>query len=266
MLKTFLARHLNKLFVGILSLSVIILVLWPAFDNKSAQIVDDAFTQAMVVFGTAKALNGVISLAQGTEVGPPGVTVSIGEILDPINDLVEQFSWIMLASMTSLGIQKILMNIFTHPLFDGMIITVLLLLNLWLLYRFKRDERIRDLFFKFSVVLVFLRIGIPLMAFANAMTYEHFVQPTYNIAVLEKDIDIIAEDVQMARPKESGWSAMFNSGTYTQQIEHYTEMANRASSHIVHLIIAFVFQTILFPIVFLFLLYQFIRKVFGFGS
>src|SRR5660397_82253 len=106
-------NHWSKILVFIMSLFI---VYWATFAtiNENANIrLDSSFKQALAVFATAKGLNAVISLVQGTEVGPPGVTISIGEILDPINDLVERFSWIMLASLTSLGIQKIMMNIVT---------------------------------------------------------------------------------------------------------------------------------------------------------
>ena len=79
-------------------------------DDNAKKLVDESFKQAVIVFGSAKALNGVISLAQGTEINLPFVVVAIGQILDPINDLVEQFSLIMLASLVSLGIQKILLR------------------------------------------------------------------------------------------------------------------------------------------------------------
>ena len=68
----------------------------------------------MIAFGLARALNGAISVIQGTELElhPAGVGVSFapGQLIDPINDLVERFSWLMLASSTSLGVQKILMS------------------------------------------------------------------------------------------------------------------------------------------------------------
>jgi hypothetical protein len=67
------------------------------------------------VFAVARTLNGVISAAQGTEValepGGVGVVLSVGEILDPINDLIERFSAVMLIAASSLGLQALLLNI-----------------------------------------------------------------------------------------------------------------------------------------------------------
>ena len=66
--------------------------------------------KAIATFAIAKTLNASISFLQGTEIEGSLVfasaTFSVGEILDPLNDLVERFSWIMLASAVALGIEK----------------------------------------------------------------------------------------------------------------------------------------------------------------
>jgi len=94
----------NKILIAFLSTIIIALALSYTLDVKGKELVDKSFTESVVVFGSAKALNAVISLAQGTELDLPFVTVAIGEVLDLINDLIEQFSFVMLASMVSLGI------------------------------------------------------------------------------------------------------------------------------------------------------------------
>lgn len=52
--------------------------------------------RAAYTFALVRGLNGVIALIQGTEVvvspAGMGLTLTVGEILDPINDLAERFS------------------------------------------------------------------------------------------------------------------------------------------------------------------------------
>ncbi|MCB1944024.1 MAG: hypothetical protein KDI53_18575, partial [Candidatus Accumulibacter sp.] len=71
--------------------------------------------RALVSFATARALNAVISVAQGTEVSMQpagmGVVLTPGQLLDPVNDLVEQFSHLMLAASVAFGVQKVLISI-----------------------------------------------------------------------------------------------------------------------------------------------------------
>ena len=261
-MKPFLRKYWNRLLVVALSLAVAALALSGGVDRKGRAVVDASFDQALVVFGTAKALNAVISVAQGTEVGPPGVTVAVGEVLDPVNDLVERFSWIMLASITSLGIQTIFMNIVTDGLFNALFLVFVAGYNLWLFFRFGRDEKARTLFFKLTVVMVFLRFSVPLMAVADELVYAHFVERQYNIVELERGITTISDDIGNFR--QSGYR-LFDSDYYAEQVERYKTQANEAGDRIVRLIIAFVFRTIVFPLLFLFLLYKLVLRVFDLG-
>jgi hypothetical protein len=260
--KTFIVKYWNRLLIVAVSLLALLLAFSGSLDQKGRGIVDDSFKQALVVFGTARALNAVISVVQGTEVGPPGVTIAIGEVLDPVNDLVERFSWVMLASITSLGIQTIFMNIVTDGFFNYLLLLIVTGYNLWLFFRFTGDEKPRNLFFRFTVVMIFLRFSIPLMSIAGDLTYTHFVERQYNIVELDKGITTISDDI--GEFKSSSLS-LFDSDYYTEQIERFKHQANLAGDQIIGLIIAFIFQTVVFPLLFLFLLYKLILRVFDIG-
>ena len=84
-------------------------------DNQSEKYAEQALTRALVTFTAARALNGVISVAQGTEVaaepGGVGFIFTPGQILDQINDLVERFSSVLLVAASSLGLQLVLLEI-----------------------------------------------------------------------------------------------------------------------------------------------------------
>ena len=147
-MKTFILNNLNKLILVALTFVLLVIALSFTIDENAKKLIDESFKQAVIVFGSAKALNGVISLAQGTEIELPFVVIAIGEILDPINDLVEQFSLIMLASLISLGIQKILLNFVTNEIFNYILIVLVVILNIWLFKRFQNDEKLRDIYFQ----------------------------------------------------------------------------------------------------------------------
>lgn len=282
--RPFLLRHWNKFFIVALSVFVLLLSFSASLDKEGRESVNGTFKQALVVFGTVKVLNGVVSLAQGTEVGPPGITIAVGEVLDPINDLIERFSWIMLASITSLGIQNIFMDIVTDDLFNYLLLFLVVAYNLWLFFRFNKDEKIRNLFFKLMIIMVFFRFSIPFMSIANDLTYTHFVERQYNIVELDQKIKTISEDVtrlnENALPdkidRDKTWltdfsdyfkqqTELFSKAYYKKKIEQYKNAADKASDHIIGLIIAFVFQTIVFPLLFLFLLYKSVLRVFDIG-
>ena len=104
---------MRRIVFAILIISATALAWWPALQAEGNATVESAFKRALITWAIARGLNGVISVAQGTEVAiqPAGVGVNFapGEILDPVNDLVERFSWIMMLATSSLGVQQILL-------------------------------------------------------------------------------------------------------------------------------------------------------------
>ena len=272
-MKTFIIKNWNKLLLVIFTLLALCLALSFTIDDNAKKLVDESFKQSVIVFGSAKALNAMISLAQGTQINLPFVTVAVGEILDPINDLVEQFSLVMLASMVSLGIQKILLNFVTTDIYNYLLFTSIIIFNFWLFKRFTNDEKIRNLFFKITFILLFLRFAIPMMAYVNEVSYNYFVKPQYNIEELNKDILEVKDNVSkinqetINQKEESSFfnkvMEKFDSSYYEKKVNEYKDAVDNSSQYIIDLIIVFIFQTIFLPIIFLFLLYSFVKSIFN---
>ena len=272
-MKTFIIKNWNKLLLVIFTLLALCLALSFTIDDNAKKLVDESFKQSVIVFGSAKALNAVISLAQGTQINLPFVTVAVGEILDPINDLVEQFSLVMLASMVSLGIQKILLNFVTTDIYNYLLFTSIIIFNFWLFKRFTNDEKIRNLFFKITFILLFLRFAIPMMAYVNEVSYNYFVKPQYNIEELNKDILDVKDNVSkinqetITQKQDSSFFnkvlEKFDSSYYEKKVNEYKDTVDNSSQYIIDLIIVFIFQTIFLPIIFLFLLYSFVKSIFN---
>ncbi len=271
-MKTFIIKNYIKLLLVIFTLLSLCLALSFTIDDNAKKLVDESFKQSVIVFGSAKALNAVISLAQGTELNLPFVIVAVGEILDPINDLVEQFSLVMLVSMVSLGIQKILLNFVTNDIYNYVLFASIIIFNFWLFKRFTNDEKLRDLFFKITFILLFLRFAIPMIGYVNEVSYNYFVKPQYNIEELNHDILKVKDDVskinqETITQKDSSFfnkvMEKFDSSYYEKKVNEYKNAVDNSSQYIIDLIIVFIFQTILLPIIFLFLLYSFVKSIFN---
>ena len=119
-------------------LLVLTLLSWSRhLDDVANTATLDSFKRALAVAALARGFNGVISVAQGTEVAIQpvgvGVTLTLGEILDPLNDLVERFSALALLASVSLGLQLTLGQMVTSPWLAGLLSAgvVLYLLLLW---------------------------------------------------------------------------------------------------------------------------------------
>lgn len=274
-MKTFIFNNFGKISILILSIFIIFASSSVVVNESAKDVIDKSFNQALIVFGSAKALNAVISLAQGTEINLSFVVVAVGEVLDPINDLVEQFSLIMLASLVSLGIQKILLNFVSNDFFNLTFIISILVFNIFLFLKFKNIESIKNMALKLTLILLFLRFSIPFVAYLNQYSYDYFIKPQYNIEQLNETIlntkdEISKINLESVEEKESGFfekfRQKFDMTFYEKKVDEYKDAVDSSSDNIVDLIIVFIFQTILLPLFYLFVFYILLKKLFNFPA
>jgi hypothetical protein len=114
-MKAIAMQTVRRMILGLFVIAMIFCAWLAPLDPPAAAQVDAGLKRALLTFATARALNAVISVAQGTEVSVQplglGVNFAPGQILDPVNDLVEQFSNLMLAASVAFGVQKALIGI-----------------------------------------------------------------------------------------------------------------------------------------------------------
>jgi hypothetical protein len=262
-----------KTFVSISALLIVLLTFTGALDQRGRDYTDSAFNNALITFGIARGINGIISVAQGTEVAihPAGFGVNFtpGEILDPINDLIERFSWIMLASAASLGIQKIFLDIGSHWLTSVLLVLLLASLILAMWKTAIMTSQTRNLLYKGLLVMMFIRFSIPLSAIGTEYIYNYFLLEQYQEASnkLEETRETIGElskqqqeELQVEESVIDKAKKIFNSAVESMNIEaridQYTAAAADASKYTINLIVVFILQTIVLPILFLIIIYK----------
>ena len=278
--KIIIEAGMVKLSLSTLFILVIIFNLNQTLDTSSKQYIDKAFNRALITFGIAKTLNGVISVAQGTEIAiqPAGIGINLtpGQILDPVNDLVERFSWIMLASTTSLGIQKVFLTMSIWPAFNYTLISFILLSLILLFIKTTKHVQIRILILRISLLLIILRFAVPITGVANESIYNIFLENEYieSTEALETTTEQIAQinkDEQSHLPdieKKSVWEsakAFYNSTSemldINQRVERYQQAATKTTQHIVNLIVVFLFQTLIIPLGFILIIYSLFKQI-----
>jgi len=165
-----------------LVLLVIIMVgfSWLApLDSAANERVDAGFKRALVSYGAARALNAVISFAQGTEMSfqPFGVGLNLapGQILDPLNDLVEQLSQLLLIASVALGIQKILLSIGASWVIS---LTLTIIALAWCALHLLHRQSPNWLF-KLLLVLLMLRFAIPVSLVGTGLLFQNFLASDY---------------------------------------------------------------------------------------
>jgi len=257
-------------------------------DNMSRHYAEQALTRALATFTVARTLNGVISVAQGTEValepGGVGVTLTPGEVLDPVNDLIERFSSVMLVAASSLGLQIVLLKITSSWVVTALLISVLAIWLGTLWFQGLQDNKYGALALRLSIMLVFIRFAIPVVIICTNFLFSTFLLSDQEsaTAALEgtsarieeinvqfedgSDSDKASESVdtpsRMKRAAQEWFTGVgdwFDSISVSGRIEQLKESAAEATSHIVNLIVIFVLQTILFPLGFLWILVEVLK-------
>lgn len=253
-------------------------------DKHGEEYTNETLKRSLAAFAIARGLNGVISVAQGTEVAvqPAGVGVNFtpGEILDPINDLVERFSWVMLLSSTSLGLQQILLSISTWYLFTVVVIAALIAGGIALWMRSGISPGTRQFVLNLSLALMVLRFAVPFMAIANEWIYEEFLSELYSestakltettddIRELNRDLDQTesrAEEESLLGSVRQLVQSAASSVDLEARLSQYKESASAATQHAINLIVVFVFQTIILPLGFLLFVYLILKRLVSFN-
>lgn len=213
------------------------------------------------VYALARGLNGVISVAQGTEVSIEpmgvGVTLAPGQILDPLNDLIEQFSTILLTASASLGIQQIILFLSDQWGFRIGIILMVMITAVATLSSIVGINQKR-LLFKSVLFLSILRLLIPVSVMFSA-TLQGLMQSQRDEAVMvlestQNDVETLTNREQ---EQSKGWfdnlKGKLNIEAKLQQIR---QQADRAVHAAVYLLAEFVLLMLLMPVLTLWLLFK----------
>ncbi len=251
-------------------------------DTQSAERIDQAFNRAIAVFALTKGLNGVISVIQGTVVNatPAGVgaSFSVGEILDPMNDMIERFSWIMLASTLSLGIQKIMLAL-GCSLAVQLPLLMMALLSIVLVWIPRIAPPILlNIAFRGLLIVGIIRFAMPLVSFTDEVVYTSILAPRYEESSealrtthksLKEDAEAIntpKADKEQAEPTwmdklKGTWAATTRVFNFESHFEALKNKLEDASQHILHLMAIFVWQSIIMPLLLLWALLRLIGRV-----
>lgn len=259
--------------VSILLLATIALSWWGGFDRAAAQRTHAAFERALVTFALTRTLNGVISVAQGTQLAfePAGVGVvlSAGEILDPLNDLVEQFSWLTLLAATSLGLQIMLGEMFATVAVNAALSVAVAITIVTLWWWPRRSPALLRL----TATFVFLRFAIAAATLATGYVNEHFLtaREDASVAVLTQTSTTIKATATTPAPAgTTPDSVLERLNKFIDDQRQALDIEARLSAlkasvetgveQIVNLIVVYVIETLLLPLGFLVVGWALVRQ------
>lgn len=254
----------QKAFIGIALLCLVLacLPLEKAFGGQLTELLKVTLT----VYALTRGLNAVISVAQGTEMSiePMGVglTLTPGEILDPLNDLIEQVSSVLLIASASIGVQKIILMFADHLLIQ-VLLALLAMLAMLLLIIKPSTARSGQFVLKMLVILTVLRLTVPMLALVSHQTQLWLETERQEAISLLKSAQNSVDNLNHSYQEEpGGW---FNNLRQRIDVEaRLSQVKNRAEQGVeaaVYLLSEFVLIMVLLPMVFVWLAIRMIRAL-----
>jgi hypothetical protein len=195
----------------------------PVLDSTTDSYFKDSITKAGVSYGVCRVINATVSVIQESSVQlePAGIGLSlaVGQIVDPINDMVERLSNVLVMSITSLGVQELAYEI-SITIIPQILAVLLLLLSILVWIKNVRVLKLQRILMSVLVIVTIARFCLPLSSMANEFLQEAFFEDTIieaneKLTASTADIENM-EDVTV--PKSDGFlGAIGNSASYLKE-------------------------------------------------
>lgn len=149
----------------------------PVLDPVTDAYFRDAITKAGVTYATCRVINASVSIVKDSslQLEPAGVGLSlaVGQALDPIDDMTERLSDVLVTAITSLGVQKLAYEI-SVSLAPPILSIFLLILSILIWFDNSRVTSFQKTITQFILLIVIARFCLPVSAMADEYLHKHF--------------------------------------------------------------------------------------------
>jgi len=252
--------------LGAVAAAVALGVVAPALDARGAAWIERSFTRTLGALAATRGLDSAISLAQSSEVSfsfGPGGSLGIGQALDPVNDLVEQYAALLLTSTTALGVQRLALQV-TQAIGWRLFLPALVVLAAAAACGGATRTSLLAWGRRLFGLALFARLALPAAGTIDAWIADRFLESNYQAAAetvtsttqrLEQ-----AESAEQERPWYERYNPIDAIGDRAHEL--YQSLATVGDS-IVNLAIYFTVSTIVLPLGTLWLLSRVTGAVFA---
>jgi len=195
----------------------------PILDSTADTYFRDSISKAGASYGVCRVINATVSIIKesSVELEPAGVGLSlaVGQAVDPINDMVERLSDVLVMSITSLGVQKLTYEI-CLTLAPQVLAFFLIIFSILTLFQNGRIFKLQRLILSILVIVSIARFCLPVSSMANQFLQDHFfeqkiVEANSELARGIADLDKLKD---VALPKYDGViGTIENSASYLKQ-------------------------------------------------
>ena len=151
----------------------------PLLDKKANTYFKESISKAGLAYATCRVINASISVIQNSnlQLEPAGVGVSlaVGQVLDPIDDMTERLSDVLVTAIVALGIQKLAYEIsvsFAPPALS----MLLFILSLLIWFNNKKIQLFQKTIIKIIFIVMIARLCLPISSVANDFLHTNFFE------------------------------------------------------------------------------------------
>ena len=173
----------------------------PVLDVKTDTYFNEAIASAGVAYATTRAINASVSVIKESnlqlEPAGVGVSIAVGQIVDPINDMTERLSLVLVTAITSLGVQKLAYEI-SVSVAPKLLSICLFILSILIWCEDRRVMALQLFLVRVLLLVAMIRFCLPVSSIANEYLYEnHFAnqiaQANNALSLDAKEMDSLQE-------------------------------------------------------------------------
>ena len=220
---------MQKLIVSSIGIIIAILLFFssnlkiPVLDPLTDDYFTEAITKAGLAYATCRVINASVSIVKDSslQLQPAGVGVSlaVGQALDPIDDMTERLSDVLVTAITSLGVQKIAYEI-SVLIAPGILSVLIFILSILVWFDYGRINFLRKTLTLFMFLIISARFCLPLASIADDYLHKHFFadqisEATKKLAISSTEIEKLKD---FSMPEIDGvLNSLKNSASFIKQ-------------------------------------------------
>jgi hypothetical protein len=166
----------------------------PYLDQNADTYFSETIAKAGLAYGACRIINASVSVIKESQIQiePAGLGVSIaaGQALDPLDDMTERASNILVTAIVSLGIQKIGYELSVE--FAPVLIAIFLIAFVMAtIFKNQRSKTIREIILKSIVFIAVARLCLPTASIISSYLNKSYFLP---------EITKVKDDIAMSSP------------------------------------------------------------------
>ncbi|PJB78445.1 MAG: hypothetical protein CO090_06805 [Acidobacteria bacterium CG_4_9_14_3_um_filter_49_7] len=195
----------------------------PVLDSTTDGYFREALTKAAVTYATCRIINASVSIVKDSSVNLEpagvGVTLAVGQVLDPIDDMAERVSDVVVTAITSLGVQKLAYEIGVS-LAPPILAIFLLILSVLIWFENEELATLQKTIIRFILLLLIARFALPISALTNNYIQKNFFEGQITSAYKELAVGSAALDklTKISLPESDGMlGTLKNNASFIQR-------------------------------------------------